>query len=107
MAFPPKDPNAPPRPKPDYGPNKSRKYAAWYVSRQKGGADDTEWLVMEVRGQHLRGVHNAVVRKLRVDLDRPELKSGDVLIMEAHLLPPRTSLDAYLTSLGYGDTEEE
>jgi hypothetical protein len=31
-----------------------------------------------------------------VDLERPDLKGSDILIMEAHLLPPRTSLEKYL-----------
>lgn len=106
MAFPPRDPNAPPRPKAEWGPNKARKYAVWYTSRKTGGADDTVWKVGEFRGQHLKGVHNAVVRHLRAELDKPDLKASDVLVMEAHILPPRTSLDKYLADL-FGTDEEE
>lgn len=101
MPFPPRDPKAPPRPKAAWGPNKSRKYVVWYTSRKTGGADDGAWQVGEFRGQHIKSVHNAVVRHLRAELDKPELKTSDVLIMEAHILPLRTSLDEYL------GTEEE
>jgi hypothetical protein len=107
MAFAPRDPNAPPKPKPDWGKNKSRKYAVWYVSRKKGSAVEPEdWNVGEFRGQHLKGVHNAIVRHLRAELERPDLKASDILILEAHILPPRTSLDKYLTDL-FGPAEEE
>ena len=105
MPSPSSDPNAPPRSRPIWGPIKSRKYAVWYTSRKTGGADDSAWSVGEFRGQHLKGVHNAVVRHLRAELQRPDLKASDVLIMEAHVLPPRTSLDKYLADL-FG-TEEE
>jgi hypothetical protein len=93
MPFPPKDPN---KPRVVWGPNKTRKYAVWYASRKKGGKDDATWNVGEFKGTSLAGVHNAVVRHLRAELERPELKKSDVLIMEAHVLPPRTSLEKYL-----------
>lgn len=99
MAFPPRDPNAPPKPRKPKGPNKTRKYAVWYVSTEKGGKDEEQWSVGEFKGQHLRSLHNAIVRHLRAKLDRPELKTADVLIMEAHWLPPRTSLEQYLDAL--------
>ena len=105
MPFPAKDPNAPPRPRKVWGPNKSRKYAVWYASREKGGADEANWRVGEFRAQHAKGLHNAIARKLRVDLGRPELRGSDVLIMEAHLLPPRTTLEKYLAMLD-PDAEE-
>ena len=99
MPFPPKDPSAPPKPRVAKGPNKSRRYAVWYVSAAKGGKDEEQWSVGEFKGQHLRSVHNAVVRHLRAELNRPELKATDVLIMEAHVLPPYTSLEKYLDAL--------
>ena len=102
MPFPAKDPNAPPKPRAVKGPNKSRRYVVWYVSSEKGGKDEEQWRVGEFKGQHLRSVHNAVVRHLRATLDRPALKASEVLIMEAHVLPPRTSLEDYL-----GTDEEE
>ena len=106
MPFPPRDPDAPPRPKANWGPNKTRKYAVWYTSRKTGGADEGAWKVGEFRGQHIKSVHNAIVRHLRAELDKPDLKASDVLIMEAHVLPPRTSLDKYLADL-FGTNEEE
>jgi hypothetical protein len=107
MPFPTKDPDAPPKPRPVWGKNKSRKYAVWYTSRKAGTATEPEtWKVGEFRGQHLKGVHNAVVRHLRVELDRPDLKASDILIVEAHILPPRTSLEKYLSDL-FGTDEEE
>ena len=93
VPFPARDPN---KPRAEKGPNKSRKYVVWYVSAKKGGKDEGNWSVGEFRGQHLRSVHNAVVRHLRAELERPELKASEVLIMEAHVLPPRTTLDQYL-----------
>ena len=105
MPFAPRDPNAPPKPKPDWGKKKSRKYAVWYVSRKNGGASDGDWSVGEFRGGDLKSVHNAVVRHLRAELEKPELRTSDVLIMEAHVLPLRTTLDKYLTDQ-YGNEEE-
>lgn len=99
MPFPDRDPNAPAKPRAPKGPNKSRKYVVWYVSAEKGGKDEELWSVGEFRGQHLRSLHNAVVRSLREKLNRPALKASDVLIMEAHLLPPRTTLEQYLDAL--------
>lgn len=105
MPFPPRDPNAPPPVRKQWGPNKSRKYAVWYVSREKGGLDESLWKVGEFRAQHAKGLHNAIARKLRVDLDRPELKGSDILIMEAHLLPPRMSLEKYLEMISPPEEE--
>lgn len=99
MAFPPKDPSAPPNPKVEWGKNKSRRYAVWYTSRKSGGADDTNWKVGEFKGQHIKSVHNAVVRQLRSTLGRPELKASDVLIMEAHLIPPFVTFEKYMDML--------
>lgn len=107
MPFPPRDPNAPPKPKKEKGDTKTRKYAVWYDSRKSGGADESTWSVGEFKGYSIHSVHLAVVRHLRAQLNKPELEAGDVMIMEAHVLPPRTSLDKYLEMLGYGADEEE
>lgn len=106
MPFPVKDPSAPPKPRPVWGKTKSRKYAVWYINRKKDSTDPGDWVVGEFRGASLGAVHNAVVRHLRTSLERPEIRKSDVLILEAHVLPLRTSLDKYLTDL-YGDAEEE
>lgn len=104
MPFPAKDPNAPPKPRPERGPNKSRKYCVWYTSAKKGSRDEG-WSIGEFKGAHLKGVHNAVVRHLRAELERPELKASDVLLIEAHLMPPRVTLQQYLESLGMVEEE--
>jgi len=103
MPFPAKDPS---KPRPVWGKTKSRKYAVWYCSRKKDSANPENWVVGEFRGISAGGVHNAVVRHLRGTLDRPELKKSDVLIMEAHVLPLRTSLDQYLVDIGAVEPEE-
>ena len=94
MPFPARDPN---KPRPVWGKTKSRKYAIWYCNRKKDSADPDNWVVGEFRGVSVAGAHNAVVRSLREKL--PEIRKTDVLIIEAHLLPPRTSLDQYLAML--------
>lgn len=85
--------------KPPGGPKKTRKYAVWYISRTKDSTDPANWLVGEFRGYNLNSVHNAVVRHLRAETGRTDLVKGDVFIMEAHVLPLRTTLDAYLDAL--------
>lgn len=102
MPFPAKDPN---KPRPVWGKTKSRKYVIWYCSRKKDSADPDNWNVGEFRGVSVGGAHNAVVRSLRPNF--PDVKKSDVLIMEAHALPPRTTLEAYLAMLYPEASEEE
>lgn len=101
MPFPARDPN---KPRPVWGKTKSRKYVIWYCSRKKDSADEGNWLVGEFRGVSVAGAHNAVVRSLREKL--PDIRKSDVLILEAHVLPPRVSMDKYLADL-YGGGDEE
>ncbi len=93
MPFPAKG-TGPATPRKPAGKSKTRKYVVWYCNKYKDSANEENWLVGEFRGTSINGAHNAVVRSLREK--RPEIKKSEVLLMEVHILPPRTTLEQYL-----------
>lgn len=102
MALPPPSERAPRPPK---GKSKSRRYAMTWVPFKESSADEDNFRFHEVKSTSVASAHTSLLKVVREQTGRAELKKNQIVVVEAALIPPRVSLEEFLGLVG--DDEDE